>query len=115
MFSLLKFAITFSVSFLLLSIPVQRKPLFYYLNDWASPVTKEIFTGSRSVLLDGVKKGKKIGSKLFNNTIPEGDNLSLQSSSVDRQKVKKEIIQHPDYTDEEKDMLSKILIQNSSN
>lgn len=111
MFAMLKFAITFCVSFLLLSIPVQEKPLFYYLNNWAKPITDEVFTGSKDVLLKGVKKSKNFSQKLFNNTVPQ-DEISLQNSSIDKKEVLKNI-EHDHgehYTEEEKDMLKKILL-----
>lgn len=111
MFAMLKFFITFCVSFVLLSIPVQNKPLFYYLNDWAKPITDEVFMGSKDVLLDGVKKSKNFGQKLFNNTVPQ-DEISLQNSSIDKKEMIKKI-EHDhgeSYTEEEKDMLKKILL-----
>jgi len=113
MFSLIKFTVAFCLSFVLLSIPIQRKPLFYYLNDWAAPITGEIFDNSKSVLIKGVKEGKSFGKKIFNNAKPDLDKISIQSSSIDR--VKKSSLEtldkenHSDYTDEEKDMLTKIL------
>lgn len=114
MFSMLKFLITFSISFLLLSIPVQKKPLFYYLNQWAEPITNEVFSGSKEVLLEGVKKSKTFSQKLFNNTVPKEDAISLQNSSVDKNKILDDIDHDhdhgEDYTAEERDMLKKILI-----
>lgn len=114
MFAMLKFFITFCVSFLLLSIPVQKKPLFYYLNDWARPITEEVFAGSKDVLLKGVKKSKNFSQKLFNNTTPESDEISLSNSSIDKKEMLKSI-EHDHgehYTNEERDMLKKILIEN---
>ena len=112
MFAMLKFLITFCFSFLLLSIPVQKKPLFYYLNQWAKPITQEVFSGSREVLLEGVKKSKNFSHKIFNNTVPQSDEISLQNSSIDKGRKKAlEVIDHgEDYTAEEKNMLKKILI-----
>lgn len=112
MFSMLKFAIAFCFSFLILSIPVQNQPLFYYLNDWASPITKEVFTGTKNTLLDGVKKTKKVGSKLFNNTTPKKDEISLQSSSIDKVELKKHLDHAENYTAEERGMLEKIILDN---
>lgn len=113
MFSALKFLISFCVSFVVLSIPVQQKPLFYYLNRWAEPITQEIFTGSKEVLIEGVKQSKTFGKKLFNNTAPAGDDISLQSSSVVKKKKTLEDIHHDEtYTEEEKNMLLNILQEN---
>ncbi len=116
MFSLIKFVIAFCLSFVILSIPIQRKPAFYYLNNWAAPITGEIFDTSKSALLKGVKDGKNFGKKVFNNTKPGLDRISTKSSSIDREtkaslKAAREDA-HSDYTDEEKDMLIKILKAN---
>ncbi|MEC7274992.1 MAG: hypothetical protein VXV96_01630 [Bdellovibrionota bacterium] len=113
MFSILKFSIAFCFSFLLLSIPVQEKPLFYYLNTWAQPITEEVFSGSREALLDGVKKGKSFSTKIFNNTIPKEDKISTKSSSVDKEELEEHLHNHSeDYTMEERDMLQKIILNN---
>lgn len=109
MFSALKFMISFCVSFLVLSIPVQQKPLFFYLNQWAQPITEEIFSGSKDALLQGVKQSKTFGKKLFNNTAPSSDNISFQSSSVTKKKTIEDIDHNETYTAEEKDMLLNIL------
>lgn len=121
MFSIIKFFIAFCVSFVFLSIPIQNKPIFYYLNQWASPITTELFTSSRKALIDGVQETKVISKKMFNNTRPKEDQISVTSSSLDKKKdrpsnindeVKEEIegIKHSDeYTDEEKNMLNNIL------
>jgi hypothetical protein len=116
MFSMIKFTIAFCLSFVLLSIPVQKKPLFYYLNNWAAPITGEIFSQSKSVLIKGVKEGKNFSKKIFNNAKPDLDKISTQSSSIDR--VKRATLEtldkesHGEYTDEERSMLSKILQTN---
>jgi nicotinamide mononucleotide adenylyltransferase len=122
MFAVIKFFIAFSFSFVLLSIPIQEKPIFYYLNEWARPITKEIFSSSRSAILEGVKETKTIGKKMFNNTRPKEDEISTTSSSLDKhshhesidEEMRDEIegIKHSDeFTDEEKNMLNQILIQ----
>jgi len=121
MFSIIKFFIAFCVSFVFLSIPIQNKPIFYYLNQWATPITSEIFTSSQKALIDGVQETKIISHKMFNNTRPKQDQISVTSSSLDKKKAKPsnmnhqirdeiEGIKHSDeYTDEEKNMLNNIL------
>lgn len=121
MFSVIKFFIAFCVSFVLLSIPIQEKPVFYYLNQWAEPITQEIFSSSKKVIIDGVKETKVISKKMFNNTKPKEDHISIKSSSLDKMKISQqeledevrdeiEGIKHSDeYTDEEKNMLNQIL------
>lgn len=113
MFATFKFFICFCVSFVLLSIPVQRKPLFFYLNEWASPITSEIFSSSRDVILDSIQKSKKVGTKLFNNTKPGNEDvISTQSSAVEQlnKEVEHDFDHGETYTEEEKHMLKEILI-----
>ncbi len=121
MFAVIKFFLAFCISFVLLSIPVQERPIFYYLNQWAKPITQELFNSSKSAIIDGVKETKVIGKKMFNNSIPKEDQISITSSSIDKkqshtdhfhEELDDEIegIKHSDeYTDEEKNMLNKIL------
>ncbi len=127
MFAVLKFFLAFCISFVLLSIPIQEKPIFYYLNQWAQPITSEIFSSSKSAIIEGVKETKVIGKKMFNNTKPKADEISVTSSSVNRSSKPKHIqkqadeeeinheiegIKHSDeFTDEEKNMLNNILKQ----
>ncbi len=111
-----------------MSIPIQNKPIFYYLNEWAEPITQEIFSSSKSALLEGVKETKVIGKKMFNNTKPKVDKISVKSSSINKEDenhshfhqdeinsdLSDEIegIKHSDeFTDEEKNMLNNILKQ----
>jgi len=113
MFSALKFVISFCLSFLLLSIPVQNKPLFFYLYGWAQPITEEVFSGSKEVLLNGVKQSKNFGKKLFSNTAPSTDKISTKSSSINRSKESlEEISNNESFTAEEKGMLINILKEN---
>ena len=129
MFAIIKFFLAFCLSFVFLSIPIQDKPIFYYLNQWAEPITSEIFNSSKSAIIEGVKETKVISKKMFNNTKPKGDEISVTSSSISHKKNKShshvqdiveaeeinheiEGIKHSDeYTDEEKNMLNNILKQ----
>lgn len=110
MFSMIKFCIAFCFSFLLLSLPLNKKPLFFYLDDWAKPFTSRVFKHTQIVFLESVEDGKTFGKKIFNNSLPEsestsqkGDTIQTKSSALEKD------IQNDNYTDEEKDMLSKIL------
>ncbi len=43
MFSVLKFIIGFVFCFLLLSVPLEKKPLFYWLEKYSKPYTQKVF------------------------------------------------------------------------
>jgi len=110
MFSIIKFFIAFCISFVFLSIPIENRPIFYYFNQWASPITTELFSSSRKALIDGVQETKVISKKMFNNTRPKQDQISVKSSSLNKKIDEIEGIKHSDeYTDEEKHMLNNIL------
>lgn len=111
MFSMIKFCFAFCFSFLLLSLPLNDKPLFFYLDDWARPFTSRVFKHTQIVFLESVEDGKSFGKKIFNNNLPKAeseqkDTIQTKSSALEKD------IQLDNYTDEEKDMLSKILIGN---
>lgn len=108
MFSLIKFCLTFCFSFLLLSLPLNDKPLFFYLDDWARPFTSKVFKHTQIVFLESVEDGKSFGTKIFNNSLPKStpehkDTIQTKSSALEKD------ILSDSYTDEEKNMLSKIL------
>ena len=63
MFSMIKFCITFCFCFLLMSLPINDKPLFFYLNDWASPFTTKVFKHTKMVFWESVEDSKTFGKK----------------------------------------------------
>lgn len=111
MFTMIKFCFTFCFCFLLLSLPVKQKPLFYYLDTWAKPFTDRVFKHSKIVFWESVEDGKNFGKKIFNNSVPQAsetkensDQINIKSSAT-----RKESNHHDNYTQEEKEMLLKIL------
>ena len=105
MFSMIKFCITFCFSFLLLSVPLNKKPLFFYLERWARPVTDKVFKNSTIVFWESIEDSKEFGKKIFSNSLPKNghDQVQTKSSSL----AKEDDLDN--YTDEEKLMLTRIL------
>jgi len=74
------FSLYFIVSFLILSIPIQKTPLFNHLNDVFSPVTESLFSESKNVI-------KKSGRIFKNANPPKKKNVPAEISDEDKKKV----------------------------
>jgi len=65
----LKYFILFTISFLILSIPISRKPLFFHLHKNLNPFTETLFDMVEKESKEKIKKGKEMGAKLLNNSL----------------------------------------------
>lgn len=101
-----KFIFNFSVSFILLSIPVNKKPVFSHLYDFTKPYTQRIIGFSEEAFQTIYVDVSAILKKSYSNSTPsalEEDSLNLSASASE------EIESHAEsYTDEEKEALKKI-------
>lgn len=117
MFFMLKFAFYFSVSFIILSFPLTKGTLFNLIHSQTNEYTQKIFKSFSSEAKKGIKKGAQYTKKIFSNSEPTiQDKVFSQFSSTDKkQYVEKEVQDvYKDYegekfTDEEKEILNKIL------
>lgn len=117
---LIKFPVYFAISFLILSIPINRKSLFYYVDEFTSQFTHPINVQIGKNLSKGNQLLKEISKKLFSTNIPS--NLdSIQSNMSGRQRVKTEnlvietdeTVEHEEiYTKEDKSLLKEVLRNN---
>jgi len=104
----LKFIFYFTLSFIILCVPVSQKNVFFYLDKAAAPYTKEIF----SIIKKKAIEGKKIGKKFFNNSTPKvSDSVNSSYSSTQKEHDLGHHHGHHEepYTVEEKQMLLNIL------
>jgi len=111
MFFMIKFSISFVVSFLILSIPVGERTLFQRMNSFTAPYTKQVFNIVSKNTNEVVGVTKEASQKLFDNTKPAMvDQIKEKSSSV-RRSAKEEIQKDlsEDYTMEEKQLLEQVL------
>lgn len=112
---IIKFAIYFTISFIILSFPIGSKPIFSHLNKVAKPYTTELFANLTDKAKDNLEAGKEIGKKMFSTKINKQDLINTQFSSTQRnenKKIKKELkkeIHKDNYTPEEKELLLKII------
>ena len=114
----------FIAIFMILSIPLNQKPIFSYLYSWSSPITIDFYEklSERSRFI--WKKGKKFGLRYF--SLPE--EIEKKSSSHSFNKTPKEKLKQPmsksidnsgPYTDEEEEFIrllhKKSEVQNEEN
>lgn len=76
MFSTIKNLIILSVFFLVMSYPVKNKPLFNYVYDITSPMTKPLYKKADHFISNGYAKTKRLVKDLFFNAEPK---VSVQS------------------------------------
>ena len=76
------FSFYFILSFLILSIPIQKTPLFNHLSDVFSPITESLFSESKNVI-------KKSGRIFKNANPPKKKDAPIEISDEDKQKVEK--------------------------
>lgn len=108
MFFILKFGLYFTLSFFILSLPIQDGPLFDKIYDVTSPVTRNIVTYIKNKVGRTTTELQEVGQKAFSNTsnIPTTeDQVSSELSS----NVKEEIEKHDSYTVEERESLLRVL------
>jgi len=109
----IKFFIYFSLSFVILSVPVTGdKKLFNYCDEIAKPYTTQIFSAIRGAVSNGLKESKRVGSKMFNNTSEKFDEVKSSISAGQKNTIQ-ELENNPkdSYTPEEREALLKILQQ----
>lgn len=75
---MITFAIRFffysSISFVLLSIPVNKKPMFYYVSSFTAPILRPIFNSTHQAISSVIDEGASIGKQLFSgSSTPRGD------------------------------------------
>jgi hypothetical protein len=103
----------FSISFIILSIPIGERPIFSLIHQVSGPFTQRLFQN----LKDNLKEGQKLTSTIMKNTTPqtfkkskpqidEVDRISTQQSTTHK---KSDEIFHESYTEEERDLIKRIL------
>lgn len=109
----IKFLIYFSLSFVILSIPVsEKKVVFNYANEIAKPYTKQIFSSIRGAISNSITETKRIGDKLVNNTSIKEDKIK-STTSAGKKSSAHSVDSHPkdSYTPQEREALLRILQQ----
>lgn len=130
MFTIFKFLIAFTISFLILSIPIGNKHLFGIIHSVASPYTKPLYDTTLDLSKEGFYRSFNFAQSLFTNSNKirsEGKQYDqnrideVQSSAAapprERSSVNKKEIEsliknhHEAITAEEEEMLRRVLME----
>jgi hypothetical protein len=112
-----KFSIYFILSFLILSVPISDRPIFFYLYEKVSPYSQTFFNSLKKEAAEGIKQGKQIGKNLF-EVDPKVLNKKLESpppvenaqnNSENTELEEKEESSPDAITDEERALIEKVL------
>ncbi len=110
---IIRFAIYFSISFLILSIPLKNGSLYDKIQSYAAPSTERLFDNTKAATSALFSQFKKYGSKLFTNILPErkkSDRVNSKRSAPKRELSHGPTLKPEDsYTQEETRLLEKIL------
>ncbi|MBT3981316.1 MAG: hypothetical protein HOE90_08175 [Bacteriovoracaceae bacterium] len=119
--TVLKFSISFFISFMILSYPIGEKKIFSHLSEKTQGYTDPIFEKINERLSSVISGTKDYGKKLFSNANPQNiDSIKYEISSLkksgntpskNRRNGRKSAKNPPQesYTKEEKEILKKML------
>lgn len=84
-----KFSIAFVLSYVLLSIPVSNRPLFYHLTKITGPIGGDIHKSISKSVKRSVSKTKDLGTQLFESSAPPkvfDDRVKRKQSAILRKR-----------------------------
>ena len=82
MFTIIKFSLSFAISFFILSIPINDRLVFDFLSEWAEPVTQNVFSVTKKASKKVIEESKDFGKKLFSNADPIVDQVNSGQSAA---------------------------------
>jgi hypothetical protein len=113
----IRFAITFAISFAILSISYNNKTLFERITTWVSPIKKDLSKHAEKAIDKGWNETKDFSKKLFSNSNPKKSAEDLiksaqsgvkkKSSSLSKKIIKREELENLD--DQDVEMLNRLL------
>lgn len=96
----------FSVSFVVLSIPIKEKPLFNHLSNVFGDSAQSVIQDFSSKAGESLQVGKKAIEQMFQTIPKSSDKVKVKQSGPERESLPEE-----EYTIEEREMLKQILSQ----
>jgi hypothetical protein len=109
LFKPIKYALFFFISYLLLSFPVNQKPLFSHLYNFSRHATQPVYGFAIHQVERAFENAKELTKKLFFNAKP---NLNMSSHNIKQAEKIIEIQDDPELeqiTDHEREMLTQLL------
>lgn len=112
MFSfMLKFSITFLVSFVILSFQVNNKTIFAHLNEITGPIGQEVQSSIQKSVNRSYQKSKKISKEFLENSDPKYfDSVNSSRSSTEFKKSHGMVLEQLENDDVQK--LDKVIKNN---
>jgi hypothetical protein len=106
-----KSSIAFVISFIVLSMPISNRPLFYHLSDLTGPLGGEIKKSFSKSIDRSLEKSKEIGSELFTSSNVQDRVKSKQSAILSRrrERIKKSGITSEELRHVEKKALDNLI------
>ena len=101
---MLKFLFYFVLSFVILSVPIHQKAVFNHIHNFSGPYTLKVIKYIGGFAKGLLSETKDFGEKLYNNSTPNTDKVIYKQSAA-----KPDVTLHESYTDEEEEVLKKIL------
>lgn len=119
MIRVIKWTMSFTFSFLILSIPIGEKYFFEVIHNITSPYTDRIYGQAISSLQSGYDRGIALSKRAFTNSVPPEDfserahdKIQSISSGLKREEVEKIIrTQMENITVEEEEKLRRVLLE----
>ena len=65
---MIKFLVYFTISFLLLSIPIKQKQLFYHLDQWITPYAQPVLNKTKSFVEKQLYEWQIFGLKIWDTS-----------------------------------------------
>ena len=85
--SLIKFPLYFGLSFFILSIPINHKSVFYYLDEITSEYVRPIQVQISGNIKDGIKLLKTASKKVFTTRLPKNKDLIRSKMSAQKHRT----------------------------
>tara|TARA_R110000868_G_scaffold109461_1_gene297641 strand:- start:14410 stop:14733 length:324 start_codon:yes stop_codon:yes gene_type:complete len=96
----------FTLSFLVLSVPIEDKPLFDHISSVFGPTARAVISDFNTRAEETVKVGKKALNQLFQSVPKNADKVEVRQSGSAKEKAPDD-----EYTIEERQLLEQILSQ----
>ena len=108
--ALFKFPLYFAISFILLSIPINSKTLFYHIDDALGPMTTQVHKQMKRALIKGHATGKEFIRKVFLTNAPDKESLKIDRIQRKNSGISlEESIEADEYTPEDRELLQSLL------
>ena len=106
----------FSFSYIIFSVPVKDRPIFYHLHFMMEPITNQFYQEKVQPAMDKLEgtwkeplhKSSEAAKKLFSNTLPDNEDDKKAKNIVETSKKEPQHSNEP-YTIEERKFLENIL------